>query len=144
MSANQPDGVIFTNVCWWEGCFGEGTKKKLLCQLHLPLHCWKINLLKTPGATSQSCTPDLNRNQPEPNPQEPNPLSQAYVTVACGQLTPPSTPPPAWLPQNKIKLFQPLLAERCNKRKRLGVKFPDPSKFRRERSFAQEQILRQP
>lgn len=74
----------------------------------------------SPGATSQSCAPDPNRNQPEPNPQELNPVSQAYVTVACGQLTAPSTPPPAWLPQNKRKLFQPLLAERCNKWKRLG------------------------
>ena len=42
---------------------------------------------------------------------------------------------------------EPISALACREMQQMeetGAKFPDPPKFRRERSFAQEQILRQP
>lgn len=101
----------------------------------LPLHCWTINFVKisTQEAAIHSPIPYPNKNQQKAEPTEeaitaqPGPVRHAYVRAAR------QTQAPIPLPQNnKRKLFQPLIAERCNsdKRKRMGVKFPNPQKLK--------------
>lgn len=137
MSANQPEGVIFTRFA--DGNDALEGAKALLCQLSAS------PLLKNKFVKDSWChQPELHsrpkQKLTEPNPQEPNPVSQAYVTVACGQLLPlPPHRPPGSL-RTKENQLQPL--EGLQQLEEQG-EIPR-SRSLRGKVLWQEQILRQP